>query len=155
LRADLWNGSSFAAPIQLESNTNTTTGQPMSFIWDRFSPGTVTTTTTFTQTTAMTSPFAMPQGAAVKVTTYIQLTSGTLPAAPKLAVSLSQSGMNFVTLPAPPTVTALGGGIFKLEWTGTIPNNATVPTGGQISMTLTDFESSYAFNILYDSKTYP
>jgi len=41
----------------------------------------VTASTTFTQTTAMTSPFVVPTGAAVKVTTYIQLTSGTLPPA--------------------------------------------------------------------------
>ena len=31
----------------------------------------------------------------------------------------------------------------------------TVPTGGQISLTLTDFDSTYSFNILYDSSTYP
>ena len=91
----------------------------------------------------------------MKVTTYIQLTSGTLPAAPKLAVTLGQAGSAIVTIPAPPTVTPLGSGFYKLEWTGTIPNNVTVPTGGQISLTLTDFDSSYSFNILYDSSTYP
>src|SRR6185436_10172616 len=80
LRSDLWSGSSFATPIQLESNTNTTAGQPFSFFWDRYIPGTVTTSTTFTQTTAMTSPFVVPTGAAVKVTTHIQLLTGTLPA---------------------------------------------------------------------------
>ena len=92
LRSDLWTGSSFAAPIQLESNTGTTDGQPFSFFWDRHLPGTVTTSTTFTQTAAMAAPFVMPAGGAVKVTTYIQLTSGTLPAAPKLAVTLGQAG---------------------------------------------------------------
>ena len=74
LRSDLWTGSSFAAPIQLESNTGTTAGQPFSFFWDRHLPGTVTTSTTFTQTAAMTAPFVVPAGGAVKVTTYIQLT---------------------------------------------------------------------------------
>jgi len=68
---------------------------------------------------------------------------------------LSQGGVNAVTLPVPPIVTALGGGIFKLEWTGTVPQNVTVPTGGQISLTVSDFDSSYSFNLLYDSKTYP
>jgi uncharacterized repeat protein (TIGR01451 family) len=155
LRSDLWNGSSFAAPIQLESNTNTQNGQPFNFFWDRYLPGAVTTTTTFTQTTAMTSPFVMPTGAAVKVTTYIQLTSGTLPAAPNLSVRLGQSGSPILTIPAPPTVTSLGGGLFKLEWTGSIPNNEAVPTGGQISLTLTDFDSTYSFNVLYDSNTFP
>src|SRR5262249_20714886 len=134
---------------------NTPDGQPFSFFWDRFSPGTVTTSVTFTQTSAMTSPFVMPTGSAVTVTTYIQLTSGTLPAAPQLAVTLSQASGTLLTIPAPPTVTPLGGGLFKLVWTGSIPNNETVPTGGQISLTLTDFDSSYAFNILYDSKTDP
>src|SRR5262249_41547744 len=40
-------------------------------------------------------------------------------------------------------------------WTGTMPNNITVPTGGQISLTYTDFDASYAFDILYDSNTFP
>ena len=133
LRSALWTGSSFAAPIQLESNTGTTAGQPFSFFWDRHLPGTVTTSTTFTQTAPMVAPFVMPAGGAVKVTTYIQLTSGTLPAAPNLAVTVGQGGNTIVTIPAPPTVTSLGGGFYRLEWTGTIPNNATVPTGGQIS----------------------
>src|SRR5262249_29004585 len=132
LRADLWSGTAFATPTQLQpytgstSNTNTPNGQPLSLFWDRYLSGTVTTSTTWTQTTAMPSPFVMPQGGAVKVTTFIQLTSGTLPAAPKLAVSLSQGGANAVTLPAPPTVTSLGGGLFKLEWTGTMPSNVAV-----------------------------
>src|SRR4029077_11361163 len=52
-------------------------------------------------------------------------------------------------------VTALGGGRFRLEWNGTIPNNETVPTGGQISLILTDYDSTYSFNILYDSTTNP
>jgi uncharacterized repeat protein (TIGR01451 family) len=161
LGADLWSGTSFATPIQLQpytgstSGTGTTQGQPMSFFWDSYLPGTVTTTVTFTQTTPMTSPFQLPVGGAVTVTTYIQLTSGTLPAAPNLAVSLSQSGTTFDTIAAPPTVTSLGGGFYKLVWTGTMPNNITVPTGGQISLTYTDYDSSYSFNILYDSKTDP
>src|SRR5262249_21605571 len=72
LRSDLWSGTSFAAPIQLESNTGNIVGQPFSFFWDRYLPGTVTTSTTFTQTTPMAAPFIMPVGGAVTVTTYIQ-----------------------------------------------------------------------------------
>src|SRR5262249_38291353 len=107
LRSDLWDGSTFAPgapitpqPVQLETNTNTQDGQPFSFIWDRYLPGTVTTAQTWSQTTPMASPFVAPQGGAVKVTAYVQLTSGTLPAAPKLAASLSQGGSTFATLPA-------------------------------------------------------
>jgi uncharacterized repeat protein (TIGR01451 family) len=155
LRSDLWSGTSFAPLIQLETNTNTTNGQPISYFWDHYLPGTVTTSTTFTQTTAMTSPFVMPTGGAAKVTTYIQLLSGSLPAAPKLAATLSQAGNTLLTLAAPPIVTALGGGFYKLVWTGSFSNNVTVPTGGQIALTLTDFDSSYSFNVLYDSATYP
>jgi hypothetical protein len=94
LQADLWSGTSFGTQIQLQpytgstSNTNTTNGQPMSFFWDSFLPGTVTTQTTFTQTAAMTSPFVMPAGNDVTVTTYIHITSGTLPAVPDLSVAL-------------------------------------------------------------------
>ena len=73
----------------------------------------------------------LPSAGAVKVTTYIQPTSGTLPVAPKLAVTLGQGGSPILTLPAPLTVTALGGGFYKLERNGSIPSNVTVPTGGQ------------------------
>ena len=52
-------------------------------------------------------------------------------------------------------MTPLGGNLYKLEWTGSVPNNVTVPTGGQISLTLTDYDSTYSFNVLYDSKTNP
>src|SRR4029079_5314027 len=70
-------------------------------------------------------------------------------------VSLGQGGTNSLTLPVPPTVTALGGGFFKLEWTGTVPQNVTVPAGNRLSLTLTSFDSTYSFNLLYDSSTYP
>ncbi|HEY1377940.1 MAG TPA: DUF11 domain-containing protein, partial [Gemmataceae bacterium] len=172
LRSDLWDGvngsggpgtlGSFAAPIQLESNTNTNANnsQPMAFTWDRYLPGTVTTQTTFTQTDPMTSPFVMPAGGQVMVTTYIQLFPGnTLPAAPALSVRLSQNGSTILSISAPPTTVTpepqLGTGVYKLVWIGTMTNNFTVPTGGQISLTYTDFDGSYSFNILYDSQTFP
>lgn len=155
LRSALWSGSAFAAPILLESDTNTTTGQPFVFNWDEYLVGTVTTTTTFTQTSPMVAPFVLPSGGDVTATAYIQLTSGVLPATPNLAVRLGHSGSPFLTISTPPTVTSLGGGIYKLQWTGTMPSTTTVPTGGQISLTLIDFDSTYAFNILYDSSTYP
>src|SRR5262249_12228627 len=62
LRSDLWDGNTFAPgppitpqPIQLETRIGTTDGQPFSFFWDRYLPGTVTTQETFTQTAPMTS----------------------------------------------------------------------------------------------------
>jgi uncharacterized repeat protein (TIGR01451 family) len=155
LKADLWSGTSFATPIQLEANTHFNQGQPFTFSWDSFLPGTVTTQTTFTQTAAMTSPFVLPVGGAVTVTTYIQLTSGTLPASPDITTTLAYGSNRIVAIPAPPAVTPLGGGFFKLVWTGTLPNNVTIPTGGQIALTYTDFQTSYSFNILYGSQTDP
>jgi uncharacterized repeat protein (TIGR01451 family) len=155
LRSFLWSGASLGAPVQLESSTSSKAGQPFAFAWDRYVPATVTSSTTFTQTTPMTAPFIVSAGGSAGVTTYIQITSGTLPAAPKLAVALGQGGSPFLTLVAPPAVTALGGGFFKLDWTGSMPSAVTVPAGGQISLTLIDYETSYAFNLLYDSSTYP
>jgi uncharacterized repeat protein (TIGR01451 family) len=153
LKADLWSGTSFATPIQLETNTNFNQGQPFTFAWDSSLPNTATVT--FTQTTPMALPYVLPTGKAVTVTTYIQVTSGTLPASPNITARLSYAGGTIVTLPAPPMVTSLGGGFYKLVWTGTVANNVTVPTGGQIALTYTANDSNYAFNILYDSKTYP
>src|SRR5262249_61662903 len=68
---------------------------------------------------------------------------------------LSTGGSTFLNIPAPPTVTSLGNGNYKLVWTGTMPNNVTVPTGGQISLTYTSFDTAYSFNILYGSNTDP
>src|SRR5262249_975987 len=94
--SDLWSGTAFAAPITMTRpatapavTSGVTPGVPMSFFWDSFLVGTVTTQTTFTQTAPMVSPFVMPVGGAVTVTTYIQVTSGALPATPKLSVSLA------------------------------------------------------------------
>jgi uncharacterized repeat protein (TIGR01451 family) len=158
VQADLWTGTAFAAPNVLTAtgtNSASNNGVPMSFFWDSFLPGTVTTQTTFTQTAPMTSPFVMPVGGAVTVTTYIQVTSGALPATPHISVSLSTGGSTFLNIPAPPTVTNLGGGLYKLVWTGTMPNNVTIPTGGQIGLTYTSFDTAYSFNILYGSQTDP
>src|SRR5262249_24572147 len=101
--SDLWSGTTFAAPITMTRPASTTavtsgvtTGVPMSFVWDSFLVGTVTTQTTFTQTAAMVSPFVMPVGGAVTVTSYIQVTNGALPASPDLSVSLSTGGSTFV-----------------------------------------------------------
>jgi hypothetical protein len=78
--SDLWSGTAFApASGTVMTRPGTTTavtsgvnnGVPMSFFWDSFLVGTVTTQTTFTQTAPMTSPFVMPVGGAVTVTTYI------------------------------------------------------------------------------------
>jgi hypothetical protein len=70
VEADLWTGTAFAAPNLMTRpgtttavNTGVTNGQPMSFFWDSFLPGTVTTETTFTQTAPMTSAFVMPWAA--------------------------------------------------------------------------------------------
>jgi uncharacterized repeat protein (TIGR01451 family) len=167
LQADLWSGTAFGGQTQLQpytgstSGTNTTQGQPMSFFWDSFLPSTVTTETTFTQTPPMTSAFVMPVGGDVTVTTYVQMTNGTLPTTPDLSVTLSDQSSSgqvvgsILTILGPPTVTDLGGGRFRLEWTGTVPNNVTIPTGDEISLTYTDFDTGYSFDILYGSATDP
>jgi len=61
----------------------------------------------------MVAPFVIPQGGAFKD---------------------GQGGNAIATITTSPTVTPLGGGIFKLEWTGTVPNNVIVPTGGQLAL---------------------
>jgi hypothetical protein len=79
LTADLWTGTSFNSPIQLEANTNFNQGQPFTFSWDSYLPHTTSTSVTFTQTAAMTSPFVLPASSAVMVTTYISIASGAFP----------------------------------------------------------------------------
>jgi uncharacterized repeat protein (TIGR01451 family) len=86
------------------------------------------------------------------------VTSGTLPATPDLSVSLSTGGSTFLNISAHPTVTLVSNGanpIYKLVWTGTMQNNVTVPTGGQIALTYISFDIAYSFNILYGSETDP
>ena len=156
LRSNLWGGSAFAASFtQLESNTNSTTGQPFGFFWDNNLPGVVTEVETFTQTAPMVTRLALPSGGAVKVTTYIEVTSGTLPANPQMAVRVGYGGSPVTTLQSAPTVTALGSNRYKLEWSSTLGNNVTIPAGAQLAFSLAVYEVGYGFDILFDSKDYP
>jgi len=156
LRSNLWGGSAFAASFtQLEANTNATTGQPFGFFWDNNLPGVVTEVETFTQTAPMVTRLALPSGGAVKVTTYIEVTSGTLPANPQMSVRVGYAGSPVITLQNAPTVTALGSNRYKLEWSSTLANNVTIPAGAQLNLSLAVYEVGYGFDILFDSKDYP
>jgi uncharacterized repeat protein (TIGR01451 family) len=117
---------------------------------------------TFTQAPTMASPFTMPAGGEIKVRTYIEVTNGrfAIPAnidvALKRGTTLTLPGATpFFSVTTPPTIVSAAGNLFELEWTGTLANAVTVPSGEAIQLVVTSYESSYGFKVLYDSATYP
>ncbi|MFN8440445.1 MAG: SdrD B-like domain-containing protein [Caldilineaceae bacterium] len=112
------------------------------------------TSATFTQTLPMASNLVMPAGGLITVTQYISVTSGT-PAAPvEMTATLKIGSSSFATLTTP-ALTSLGGGIYKLVWSGALASNTTVSTGQQVVLNVVTSEPGVNFYILYDSSTYP
>jgi uncharacterized repeat protein (TIGR01451 family) len=107
---------------------------------------------TFVQTPPMASNFVMPAGGVVTVTAYISA-SGVLPASPDITATLKSGGSVFATL-TNPTATSLGGGIYRLSWSGALAANAAVPASQQVVLELTSGEAT-STQVLYDSSTYP
>jgi uncharacterized repeat protein (TIGR01451 family) len=109
----------------------------------------VVPSTTFTQTLAMASDFAMPAGGPITVTTYI---SGSLGANGTKAITatLRYNGATFATLTNGTYNSAAG----TLVWSGNLGSNTTVSTGQAVSLTVTSGVTN-TFQIRYDSATYP
>ena len=109
------------------------------------------TSTTFTQAIPFTSDFVMPAGGIVTVTTYVNVTSGTMPTNPNVTAVLKEGGVTFATL----TNAAYSSSNGTITWTGTLDNAATATTGEAIELEISTNESAADFEIKYDSHTYP
>ena len=78
-------------------------------------------TTTFTQAPAMASNFVMPAGGTVGVTTYVNVTSGSMPANPNITAVLKYGATTFATLTNPTYSSGAG----TLTWSGALTATST------------------------------
>lgn len=105
---------------------------------------------TFTQNPPMCSPLVIKSNALI-VTTYVSITSGTMPAAPSIDAVLRYGASNIITLSNPTYNSTLN----TLTWSGATAGDVTIPAGEAVSLDIVTAEPGVAFNIKYDSQTQP
>jgi uncharacterized repeat protein (TIGR01451 family) len=109
------------------------------------------TNTSFTQSPVMASNFVMPGGGSINVTTYVNVTSGSMPASPNITAVLKYGATSIATLSSP----TYNSGAGTLTWTGALASGVTVPAGQALALEITTNQSGVGFQIRYDSSTYP
>lgn len=114
-------------------------------------PASVNSSTTFTQTPVQCSALSLPAGGTINVTTYVNVTSGTMPANPNISAALKYGATTFATLTNPIYNSATG----ALTWTGALASNTTIPAGQALVLTVTNSQAGVGFTIHYDSATKP
>jgi len=108
----------------------------------------------FSQTTPMATDLTLVKDGVVKVTSYISVTAGTLPASPAITAQLEVDGAAIVSLTNPPVVTGTSP-VYKLEWTTTLGAQQKVLAGKSIVTRITTNQANLTFAVLYGSKTRP
>ncbi len=111
-------------------------------------------TVAFTQTLVMADDLILPVGSAITVTSYISAAAGTPVTGMAVTTTLKANGATFATLNNP-TVTSLGGTIYKVVWVDTLNSATTIAAGQAVNLLVTTSVSGLTFKILYDSNTYP
>ena len=114
-------------------------------------PATANPTAAFTQTPTLCSALSLPVGGAVGVTTYVNISSGTMPATPSITAVLKYGTTTFATLTNP----TYNSGAGTLTWTGALGSNVTIPAGQAVMLEVTNSQSGVTFAIQYDSTTKP
>lgn len=114
-------------------------------------PAAAESTTTFTQTPVQCSALSMPAGGTINITTYVNVTSGTMPANPNLSAVLKYGTTTFATL-TNPTYNSTAG---TLTWSGALASNTTIPAGQAIALAVTSNQSGVSFTIQFDSTSKP
>ncbi len=123
--------------------------QPWSIVAAGIRQAATVTQAVFTQSPAFALPFAMASGASITVTNYVNVISGSMPANPTISAVLSVGGTPFLTLSSPSYSAGL------LTWTGSLGGNVNIAAGQAIVLTVTTTQSGVAFQLRYDSSTYP
>jgi protocatechuate 3,4-dioxygenase beta subunit len=101
----------------------------------------------------MTSDFEIAAGEQVSLTTYIDSSAGTPSAASLLDGVLTYDSGSIATL-KPTTVTLVSGTIYKVDWKGTLANDAIILAGQDIELKIVNNQPGLNFRVLYDSATY-
>lgn len=110
-----------------------------------------TPTTTFTQTPVQCSALSLPASGTINVTTYVNVTSGAMPANPNISAALKYGSTTFATLTNPTYNSAAG----TLTWSGALASNTTIPAGQAIGLTVTSAQSGVSFTMQFDSTSKP
>jgi len=111
---------------------------------------TSTTNTTFIQNPTLCSPLTI-KASTIKVTNFISITSGTMPANPNITATLRYGAITLITLSNPTFNSTTG----LLTWTGNLPAEITIPSGQAISLQITTAQTGVSFRIDYDINNKP
>ena len=107
----------------------------------------------FTMSTPFCSPFTVVSGQNITISTYANITYGTVPATPDVDAKLEFGAGPTTLIDFSSIAPTWVGGVFT--WTGTIPSDVTISAGEAISLIITSNEDSFIFAIDYDSNTFP
>ncbi|MBL9113959.1 MAG: DNRLRE domain-containing protein [Verrucomicrobiaceae bacterium] len=114
-------------------------------------PVSISSATTFSQTPSFASPFSLPSGGPINVTSYVNVISGTLPASPSVTAELKYGTTTVANLTSP----TYNSGAGTLIWSGTLGSNVTIPAGQLLDLVVTSNQNGVSFTVQYDSATAP
>ena len=100
----------------------------------------------------MQSDFDMPSGQPVKITAYIDVSSGTPTTASNITTNLTYDSGTLLNLNNPTSVSeqGTGTGIYEVIWETTLDSGTTIPAGEDISLDITNNDSALDFQLRYD-----
>ena len=107
----------------------------------------------------MTDDFVVLSGKQVSITSYLDVTSGTIddvnPANNNLAATLTYDSGNIASIDNPSSITSLGGTVYEVTWQAEVNDSLTIAAGEDVSLEIENSEYNLGFKVLYDSSTYP
>lgn len=109
------------------------------------------TAVTFTQSPAFALPFALQSGATIRITNFVTVTSGSLPANPSVVARLSAGGNTFLTTTNATYSSATG----ALVCWGNLLSSVVIPAGAPITLSVSNEQFGVGFQIRFDSATSP
>ena len=129
----------------------TSIGVPIKAITNSTASSSGTNTAVFTQTPSFCSAFTLSAGGTVTITNYVTVTSGSMPTNAAVAARLTYGTNAIVTI----TNATYNSGSGTLTWSSTLGGAVTVPSGQAIALTVSNYESSVAFRVEFDSTNKP
>ncbi len=112
------------------------------------------TTATFGQSPTFALDFTMLSGSTVRITNYVSIVSGAMPASPNLTARLSHSGTTFLTL-TNAAFTSINAVTGMVVWSSNLTANVTIPAGQVISYLFSNAQAGVTFRVDYDTALEP
>ncbi len=111
-------------------------------------------TATFTQTLAMAGELEMPASGLITVTTFVSITAGGFRAPLEINARVMNAAADILSLSYPASQ-VVSGNINRLDWTGILGSDLTIPAGAHFAVEITTNEPGVSFIILSDSANFP